>query len=51
VGLSFLSVPSLLKPAHIFATVNVVLVVVWLGIALAIVRYMKQGPSATRIAA
>lgn len=34
-----------------FATVNVVLVVVWLGIALAIVRYLKEGPSATRIAA
>ena len=33
-----------------FAAVNVVLVLVWLGIALAIVRYAKEGPSA-RIAA
>jgi AAA family ATP:ADP antiporter len=33
-----------------FATMNVVLVLVWLGIALAIVRQVKKGPSA-RIAA
>jgi len=34
-----------------FATVNILLVVVWLGIAFAIVRQLKEGPSATRIAA
>lgn len=33
-----------------FAAMNVFLVLVWLGIALAIVRYVKEGPSA-RIAA
>jgi len=33
-----------------FAAVNVFLVLVWLGIALAIVRYVKTGPAA-RIAA
>jgi ATP:ADP antiporter, AAA family len=34
-----------------FATVNLVLVGVWLGIALAIVRYLKKGPYATQKAA
>ena len=34
-----------------FAAVNVVLVLVWLGIAFAIVRHLKSGPSETRIAA
>jgi hypothetical protein len=34
-----------------FAMVNVALVLVWIGIAVAIIRRMKEGPSATRIAA
>ena len=50
-GLIVLAGTQLALSPRIFATVNVVLVVVWLGIALAIVRYMKEGPSATRIAA
>ena len=34
-----------------FATVNVVLVLIWLGIAFAIVRHLKASPSETRKAA
>lgn len=48
--LVFLGTQAALSPRG-FATINVILVVVWLGIAFAIVRYMKQGPNATRIAA
>jgi ATP:ADP antiporter, AAA family len=34
-----------------FATANIVLVAIWLLVAYAIVRFLKKGPSATRIAA
>jgi AAA family ATP:ADP antiporter len=34
-----------------FAMLNVILVVVWLGIAFVILRSLKEGPSATRMAA
>jgi AAA family ATP:ADP antiporter len=34
-----------------FAAVNVVLVLVWLGIAIAIIRYLKNSQSTTRLAA
>ena len=34
-----------------FASINVVLVLIWLGIAFAIVRHLKASPSETRMAA
>jgi AAA family ATP:ADP antiporter len=50
-GLLVLSGTQLALSTQMFASINVALVIVWLGIAFAITRYMKKGPSATKAAA
>jgi AAA family ATP:ADP antiporter len=50
-GLLVLGGTQLALSTRTFASLNVALVIAWLGIAFAITRYIKKGPSATRAAA
>jgi AAA family ATP:ADP antiporter len=50
-GLLVFSGTQLAMSLRLFSTINVVLVLVWLGIAIAICRCMTDSPAATRIAA